>query len=281
MGQGMAYDEEEKDAGRVHGFRLGAAVFVALLALVIAAPAGDGRHQSTIIAPQHMPRQPDDGWQAGTCKIDTPRARSKPNAQFFEQAAGHPPVGFTQIIVKQHDELRDQKARLATSRPSGSIFPTGLSVNPQATPQCELEGEQFPDHPLSAPILRSATARRSGRRRAAAHHPAGRSPDIAVYNLKPRDGEPARFGFSLPRAAEVFLQRRRRMGGRLPRVLHDPRAESPRPRPEDPPRTAWSSTARRQRRRRRDLPDHAQHLLRPEPAGLRKDVYSTFFTPTR
>ena len=45
---------------------LGTAVSVVLLALAAAAPAG----AADIIAPQHNPHQPDDGWQAGTCTLD-------------------------------------------------------------------------------------------------------------------------------------------------------------------------------------------------------------------
>ena len=81
--------------------------------------------QAEIIAPQHHPQQSDDGWQAGTCKIDVPTECSVDTpAQFFETAAGHPPVGFTQFITKQEP----------SGLPIGNLktvrvdLPTGLSV---------------------------------------------------------------------------------------------------------------------------------------------------------
>ena len=64
-------------------------------------------------------------------------ARRETPQLFFKQAAGHPPDAFTQIIVKH----------TAEAGPVGSAktflvdLPTGLSVNNQATPQCELEVE--------------------------------------------------------------------------------------------------------------------------------------------
>src|SRR6187551_2907010 len=51
-----------------------------------------------IIAPQNSPSDANDGWQAGTC-ITEPCSPSTP-AAFYTQAAGHPPIGFTQFIVK-------------------------------------------------------------------------------------------------------------------------------------------------------------------------------------
>src|SRR3954462_1855810 len=58
--------------------------------------------QSAIIAPQHRPPQVNDGWQAGTCFADSPATECSVDTPslFFEQAAGHPQIGFTQFIVK-------------------------------------------------------------------------------------------------------------------------------------------------------------------------------------
>src|SRR4051794_10532970 len=76
----------------------------ALLMLVAAgsANAAETIDQSAIIAPQHRPPQVDDGWQAGTCFADSPATECSVDTPslFFEQAAGHPQIGFTQFIVK-------------------------------------------------------------------------------------------------------------------------------------------------------------------------------------
>src|SRR6266487_2403906 len=71
-----------------------AALVLAFGASVAQADTGD------IVEEQHTPPSVKDGWQAGTCTKDTPTCSVETEGQFFEQAAGHPQVGFTQIIVK-------------------------------------------------------------------------------------------------------------------------------------------------------------------------------------
>jgi hypothetical protein len=133
----------------------------------------------------------NEGWQAGTCtsELPTPCSPETPG-QFFTQAAGHPPVGFTQIIVKHSG---------VSQTPSGDLktvlvdLPRGLSVNPQATPQCVLENGKFPAGgcPADTKVGESfVTASVLG----VAPTPL---PGFPVYNIAPRPGEPARFGFML------------------------------------------------------------------------------------
>jgi hypothetical protein len=181
---------------------LGTAVSVVLMVLATAAPAG-----AVDIIEEELPETVGSGWQAGTCEIDTPECSVNTPGQFFTQAAGHPPVGFTQIIVRHNDELGG-----LIKNPVGHIktvlvdLPVGMSVNPQATPQCELEGEKFPTSgcPAATQVGYSNVEAVAGVPPLTT--PPVEVPKIAVYNLKPRDGEPARFGFTLPLGlGEVFL----------------------------------------------------------------------------
>src|SRR4051794_19545011 len=117
-----------------------AVVALAALALVFAGPA----QAVNIIEAQS--ESPQDGWQAGTCKVD-PLNQCSPKTPelFFTQAAGHPPVGFTQIITRHEPGLLP-----GSEVPVGNLktvlvdLPPGLSVNPQATVQCVLAAGASP-----------------------------------------------------------------------------------------------------------------------------------------
>jgi hypothetical protein len=155
--------------------------------------------------PGGVAESPEAGFQAGTCTKD-PNLANEPTATscssqtpelFFKQAAGHPKAAFTQIGVK-----RDE-----TGAPVGEPktflvdLPAGLSVNAQATPQCELElkegkevlpeGECPADSEVGVSVL--------GIYLGGVVHLS-----VPVFNIKPRVGEPARFGFGFP-GLEVFL----------------------------------------------------------------------------
>src|SRR3954468_53612 len=76
---------------------------VALLC-ALALPAAAAADTGDIIAPQHSPPTASDGWQAGGCNFDVPECSPKsPPAQYSAQAATHPPIGFTQFIVKDDE----------------------------------------------------------------------------------------------------------------------------------------------------------------------------------
>ena len=177
-----------------------------LFALAPAAPASTG----DVIAPQHPPLYtPQDGWQAGTCDKDTPTCSVATPEQFFEQAAGHPPVGFTQFIVAHTTEV---VGPLTFERPVGELesvrvdLPVGLSVNPGATERCPLAtfeagasgcpaGSKVGESAVtaSAPPLGLPTP------------PVPGVTQVPVYNVIPPQGEPARFGLELA-GNEVFLK---------------------------------------------------------------------------
>ncbi len=83
------------------------ALLLTCLGALLAMPVMASADTEDIIEPQN--ETPFQGFQAGTCttndiagpppeecSVDTPEV-------FFTQAAGHPPVGFTQYVI-QHDE---------------------------------------------------------------------------------------------------------------------------------------------------------------------------------
>jgi len=192
--------ERKKSMRQGGGFWLGTAVCVVLLALVAAAPAA-----AVDIIEEELPETVNSGWQAGTCKSDAPQECSIDTpSQFFTQAAGHPPVGFTQIIVKHTGAFKEPVGHIKTVLVD---LPQGMSVNPQATPQCELTAEgKFPVSgcPVNTKVGYSNVEASAGIPPVSL--PPVEVPNIPVYNLVPRAGEPARFGFTLPLGlGEVFL----------------------------------------------------------------------------
>jgi hypothetical protein len=183
-------------------YRLLAGVTV-LLALGVGAPVALAAEidESSIIAPQHVPHQADDGWQAGTCTLDTPPCSVDTPAQFFEQAAGHPPVGFTQFIIKKEPGPVTGEIPVGNLKTVLVDLPVGLSVNPQATKQCELkEGESPSSCPSETQVGTSAVT---------AINPltsfSVAIPPVPVYNLVPKPEQPARFGLSIL-GNDVFLE---------------------------------------------------------------------------
>src|SRR5262245_34570113 len=103
------------------------AVFAAAVPAV--ADTGD------IIAPQHIPGTAADGWQAALRNTDVPECSpASPPVQYATQAASHPPIGFTQFIVK--DEEGGLLEPVGVLKGVRVDLPVGLSVNPQATAQC-------------------------------------------------------------------------------------------------------------------------------------------------
>jgi hypothetical protein len=166
-----------------------------------------------IIGPQN-PNEPkvDSPWQAGTCKTDAPTQCSIATpAQFFEEAAGHPKVGFTQFIINS-----EPGPLPLTTVPIGDLktvrvdLPVGLTVNPQATPQCDLtpanpetEPEKSPDSTTCKADTQVGISEVT-----AVHTDTGISvtlPPVPVYNVNPKFGEPARFGLSIA-GSDVFLE---------------------------------------------------------------------------
>ena len=168
----------------------------------VAASTGD------VIAPQHPPAYTaDDGWQAGTCNEEPPESTEVCSVetpdQFFEGAAAHPNWGFTQFIVKHEAPGETPVAELKRVLVD---LPVGLSVNPGATPRCPLAT-------FEAGAGGCPAASQVGESMVTASMPLLGTPiapipgvtEVAVYNVVPEDGEPARFGLELA-GNEVFLE---------------------------------------------------------------------------
>jgi len=167
-------------------FVLLAALFAALLAP--AAQAGE-----VVFSPQNNPPNSTDGWQAGTCNTAT-CAPDSPPAEFFETAAGHPPFGITQFIVRHKTELLHEEPEV-DMRTLRVDLPVGLSVNPGATPQCDLQAGQHPDALTCPPSSKVGDSLVTVSPEVPVVPPITLS--VPVFNLKPQFGQPARFGFSV------------------------------------------------------------------------------------
>ncbi|MBK5219479.1 MAG: hypothetical protein JJE35_06815 [Thermoleophilia bacterium] len=179
-----------------------------VLAVALMAPSTATASTKDVIAPSdpHAPTA-KSGWQAGTCIKDTPTCSVDTPTQFFEQAAGHPQIGFTQFIVAHTTvgPLETPTAELKTVRVE---LPIGLSVNPGATARCPkatfeanaADCETLPDG--------SAKVGESGVTASLLGIPTPPTPPITqvpVYNIIPDPGEPARFGLNLA-GNNVYLE---------------------------------------------------------------------------
>ena len=137
-----------------------------------------------------------------------------------------PQVGFTQFIVKQH---RSRSAR----KPVGELktvrvdLPVGLSVNPQATatvPAGDLRSQRLRLRRLDSQVGESAGHRRPllGIR----SPPIPGVTQVAVYNIDPPNGQPARFGLE-PRRQRQSSSRPTSPGTAT--TTRDSRSTSPEP----------------------------------------------------
>jgi hypothetical protein len=216
------------------------AVAVGALFIVSAAQADTGE----IIEPQHNPGTAADGWQAGTCTTDTPQCSPATESQFYRTAAGHPPVGFTQYTI-QHEESTGKVEPAGITIPTSPIkepeanrdiktlrvdLPPGLTVNAEATPRCSLAEFENKVGEFTVPLCKEST--KVGREEVTLVTTVGGVPapnppfppsntlpkgtvippseatgtKIPVYNLEPKAGEPALFGFVAAGKEVVFLE---------------------------------------------------------------------------
>jgi hypothetical protein len=150
------------------------AAVVAVVALLVAA-FGAGSASAISI----------DKWEAGTCATNTEPAPectyASPASSMYTQAAGHPNFGITDFTVGGTSGTNRTK-RVHVE------LPKGLNVNPQAVPQCTEADFQADSCPAASQVGTSyVTSEALGL-------PIGPLP-FPVYDLVPRNGEPALFGF--------------------------------------------------------------------------------------
>ncbi|HEY0391237.1 MAG TPA: hypothetical protein VGC63_05965 [Solirubrobacterales bacterium] len=179
------------------------------LVLVVPAARAD---TGDIIQEQHNPPNAEDGWQAGTCTEDPITDQCKPEdpvTRFFRVAAGHPPIGFTQYIVKQEPVGGGLEIPIGPVKTIRVDLPPGLTVNPQATEtRCTMEQFDTPLPPAQGEGPSCPASSQVGEERLTVKIIEGPNIGIAVpptpgatrvplFNLEPGFGEPARFGFKV------------------------------------------------------------------------------------
>jgi hypothetical protein len=217
------------------------AFVVMSLWLVLAVPVARA-DTGDIIEPQHDPPTAADGWQAATCTTDTPKC-SPDEPNYFLQAGGHPPIGYTQYIIRHTTVAPGLVEPLVEPLEGRAIqtlrvdLPPGLTVNPQATEHEQCSLTDFLNQPTPGTFVPacSATTKVGEEQanlvtnKANVEFPPGSSNiivnkgtrlplipgvfQVPVYNLVPKgieagkeQGEPALFGFVVAGKEPVFLE---------------------------------------------------------------------------
>jgi len=220
------------------------ALLLLCLGALLAVPVLAQADTTDIIEPNHEPPTAKDGWQAGTCTSDEPVKCSPETPElFFKKAAGHPPVGYTQYLV-QHGEITGTpfgtlmpikepipNRKMKTLRVD---LPPGLTVNPNATPRCPLAAFEFevevggemkhvPQCPPDTMVGEDEVTLVVNTENAVPAPPPappgtflpkgfvippnpGLGTKIPVYNIEPKEGEPALFGFVVGFEHPIFLE---------------------------------------------------------------------------
>jgi hypothetical protein len=204
------------------------AVAVMAFSAVFAVPMAQA-DTGDIIQEQHDPPTAEDGFQALTCDTDVPKCSPEsPKEQFFLQAAGHPPIGFTQYIVKQKEVEVEATQRIVPVGPVQTIrvdLPPGLTVNPLATVDpggkpirctlAEFKEEPGPTEPTGCPAETQVGEEEvtlkvvAGPGTGTVVPPTAFVTKVPLFNLEPAEGEPALFGFKVGKPGEkkeVFLK---------------------------------------------------------------------------
>ena len=187
-------------------------------------PAAAQADTGDIIAPQNNPPNANDGWQAGTCTRRPNLLARDARSQFFTQAAGHPPFGFTQFIVKHNDR---SDPRRTGRRPQGRPGrPAGRAQRQPAGDARSASWRPSDERRRAARRARSSGSASSPPRWPGVVAAAGHAPGLQP---RPQPGRTGAVRLRAPLGSERLPQSRRRLERRLPRGLHDRRARSRRP----------------------------------------------------
>ena len=122
--------------------------------------------------------------------------------QFYTQAAGHPPIGFTQFIVKHTTGRPPWKTRSATSRTCGSTCRSGSA----STPRRPRSASWRPSKPTRRVCPPSSVVGTSIVTTALAGLPSPPPASVPVYNLVPKPGRAGAVRLRAPSARNVFLK---------------------------------------------------------------------------
>ena len=137
-------------------------------------------------------------WEAGTCTASTCTFSGQPS-EFFNQAAGHPNFGITDFSVK--GEGGNQARRVKVE------LPEGLNVNPQAVPQCSEVAFKADSCPAASEVgISEVTTGEIELLPPLLNVPPIGPLKFPVYDLTPRPGEPALFGFHVTLKVPVLEQ---------------------------------------------------------------------------
>lgn len=199
-------------------------IAIALLLLVGATAHAD---TSNVLEPQHVPPNASNGWQAGPCIADAPvRCAPDTPAQFFKTAGGHPPVAFVHFIVRHETivpgfiEPLIEPLDRRIPRNLRVDLPPGLSINPNATEKCSLAEFEAEEKGATLPKCKPGTkigetivnlvneepgflGWQLGQR---VFQEAPGVDKVDLFNLQPKPGQPALFGFVLAASVKVFLE---------------------------------------------------------------------------
>ncbi|HEY2478744.1 MAG TPA: hypothetical protein VGI17_08425 [Solirubrobacterales bacterium] len=220
--------------------RRSVALALLCIAALFAVPALAQGDTGEIIEPQQEPPTAANGWQAASCTTDEPvvgepKIKCSPQTPgvLLRQAGGHPAVGFTQYII-QHNPLVPGLLEPIKEPLEGHTIktlrvdlPPGETVNPNATPtKCSLA--EFLNEPAPktfVPTCAPTTVVGQEQATLVTNAPNVEVPGIGilpnegsvipptegltkvpVYNLQPKPGEPALFGFVIAAQEVVFLE---------------------------------------------------------------------------
>jgi hypothetical protein len=218
------------------------ALLLLCLGALFALPAFAAADTTDIIQPQN--ETSDQGFQAGTCTQEQEAGKNcsvETPTIYYTTAAGHPPIGFTQYIIRHKPFVPlpsppfpagsllaeiEEPISFRTIKTLRSDLPPGLTVNPEATPsRCKIsEFLNSPSPGIFEPACDPETITGEEKVTLVTNKdeveiaPGFKPPKgfvipptpgntlVSVYNLEPAEGEPAKLGFVIGKKVPVFLE---------------------------------------------------------------------------